>query len=191
MKKNSILFLFSLLVLYACKMTTPAVLKSIDQMQQDVNAIERILLANQIDSLAALRMAANNVELRIKNYYASDTLNNELAKKMDKFKVMRRNLGPLSRSFSTVKMGIKDERKVLRNLLKDIEQRKIDEDKYQEYLTFEQEKVDQLRKLLAAYQEEKDKTMRDFFVLYRELDAFSMECLRKYNAKSNKEKRRL
>jgi hypothetical protein len=191
MKKSVFFFILPLFFLHSCGTPAPDALKSIEDMQQDIHAIERILLANEIDTLAALRMAANNVELRIKNYYDSDTLNNELGKKMDKFKVLRRNLGPLGQSFSTVKWGIRDERKVLKNLKSDILSGHIDKDKYQEYLSFEKEKVDQLRKLLAAYQEEKDKTMRDFFTLYKELDAFSMACLKRHNAKMNKEKRRL
>jgi bacterioferritin (cytochrome b1) len=191
MIKSAFLFLLSLLFLHSCGTPAPDALKSIEGMQQDIQAIERILIANQIDTLAALRMAANNVELRIKNYYDSDTLNNELGKKMDKFKVMRRSLGPLSQSYSTIKWGIIDERKVLNNLIADRLGGHIDKEKYQEYLSFEKEKVDQLRKLLAAYQEEKDKTMRDFFQLYKELNAFSMACLKRHNAKMNKEKRRL
>jgi hypothetical protein len=191
MIKTAFLLVWSLLLLHSCVTPAPDALKSIEGMQQDIQAIERILNANQIDTLAALRMAANNVELRIKNYYHSDTLNNELGKKMDKFKVMRRNLGPLSKSFSTVKWGIRDERKVLNNLKADILGGHIEKEKCQEYLLFEKEKVNQLRKLLAAYQEEKDKTMRDFFTLYKDLDAFSMECLKRHNAKMSKEKRRL
>jgi hypothetical protein len=165
-------------------------LTEISRLQNDLDGIEKTLFDNEIDTIAALSMAASNVEIRIKNNYQSNKIDMEFGKKMNKFKVLRRNLRPLGRSFMTIKKGIVDERKVLENLKADIEQSRGDTEKYKEYIEFERGKVDQLRKLLVAYQEEKDRTMRDFFVLYRELDSFSMECLRKNQANPPPNKKR-
>lgn len=189
----SILLFFTLasLTFTSCKSSkNRQFLTEIETLRGELNGIEKTLYVNEIDTIAALGMAASNVEIRIKNNYHSDKIDIEFGKKMDKFKVLRRNLRPLGRSFTTIKKGIADERKVLDYLKSDIEGNKGASDKYKEYIDYERDKVDQLRKLLVAYQEEKDRTMRDFFVLYRELDAFSMECLRKNQSKRPPKKKR-
>jgi hypothetical protein len=102
-----------------------------------------------------------------------------LGKKMDAYKVMRRSLGPLGRSFVTIKNGVNAERTALANLKKDIENGDGDRQKYSEYVDFEQGKVYQLRKLLTEYVKEKDKTMKTFNELHQELYDFSMEWYNK------------
>lgn len=52
----------------------------LDQLESEINALESKLLSNEIDTLAALQLATNSVELRIKNYLVLDTINMSLAK---------------------------------------------------------------------------------------------------------------
>ena len=115
------LVVLTCLSIYACSDTNnEKQLEAIDKMNTSLDSIETVMLANAIDTIAALRVATNGVELRIKNYYYADTIDMALGKKMDAYKVMRRNLGPLSRSYSTVRKGISVERLTLNNLKTDI-----------------------------------------------------------------------
>ena len=41
----------------------------INTLSNSLDSLEKILLNNEIDTLAALRVATNAVEIRIKNYY--------------------------------------------------------------------------------------------------------------------------
>ena len=168
------------LSIYACSSTNNEKhLEAITKMNTSLDSLEKVMLANEIDTIAALRVATNTVELRIKNYYYSDTIDMALGKKMDAYKVMRRELGPLSKSYSTVKRGISEERKTLINLESDIKSSNGDKSKYQEYVDFENGKVDQLRKILAEYVKQKEKTMTSFHKLHKELYDFSIAVMNK------------
>jgi hypothetical protein len=103
----------------------------------------------------------------------------ELGKKMDAYKLTRRSLSPLGRSYSVIKKGVKDERVVLSKLKDDIEKGNGERKKYSDYVKFEEDKTNQLRSLLNGYLVEKEKTMKTFFSLYEELNAFSLELLEK------------
>jgi hypothetical protein len=162
-------------------------LSSIDSLNQSVDSIQKQLMAHEIDTIAALRVATNGVELRIKNYYFSDTIDIELGKKMDAYKVMRRNLGPLGKTFATIKNGLKSEKEDLTKLKKDIEHGNGKPEEFDEYITFESEKINQLKKLLDAYILEKEKTMKTFHLLHKELDAFSKD---QYEKNKNRKQRK-
>ena len=172
--------LIPFLTIYACSNSSSEKhLDAITKMNTTLDSIEQVVLTNEIDTIAALMVATNGVELRIKNNYYSDSIDMELGKKMDAYKVMRRKLGPLSRSFTTVKTGIADERIALKNLKTDIQNGNGDKSKYQEYIDFEIGKVNQLSKILAEYVVEKTKTMKTFHELHQELYDFSIEVTKK------------
>lgn len=154
-------------------------LASIDKMNISLDSIEKVLFENEIDTIAALGVATNTVELRIKNNYNADTIDMELGKKMDAYKVMRRTLGPLGKSFSIIKNGIIAEKETLTNLKADIEKGNGERQKYDEFIQFEKGKVEQLRSLLDDYVARKEKTMKTFHELHSELNAFSMSLLKK------------
>ena len=184
-----IFLMITCLSLYACSSTNNEKhLESISKMNTSLDSLEKVMLDNEIDTIAALRVATNTVELRIKNYYYSDTIDMALGKKMDAYKVMRRELGPLSKSYSTVKKGISEERQTLKNLLSDIQNGNGDKSKYQEYVDFENGKIDQLRKILAEYVKQKEKTMTTFHLLHKELYDFSIAVMNK-NMNQKKPKR--
>jgi Mg2+ and Co2+ transporter CorA len=152
-------------------------------MNKTVDSVETVLLENEIDTLSALITATVTLELRIKNNYFSDTIDMELGKKMDAFKRTRRRLGPLSNTFNSIRVGINEERDMLKKLKSDIENGNGDRKKYTEYVTFEQEKVDQMRSLLNAYVKEKKETMEIIDRIYPEMNAFSLSLLDKEKKK--------
>jgi hypothetical protein len=181
-----LLFIFTALALASCTdLKKGEQLEAINKMEKTLDSIQTVLNENKIDTLAGLRIAANSVEIRIKNYYYSDTINLEFGKKMDAYKVMRRSLGPLGKSFATIKRGVDAERTTLENLKKDIENGNGIRKKYDEYVLFEQGKVDQLKLLLAEYVKGKNKTLKTFNELHQELNDFSMMLYQK-----NKDKKR-
>lgn len=179
-KMKYFLLLLPLLGLLSCTdLNKGKQISAIDGMNKTIDSIQTVLLENEIDTIAALQVATNTVELRIKNYYYADTIDMALGRKMDAYKVMRRSLGPLGRSYVTIKNGVIAERTALSNLKKDIENGDGDRKKYDEYVQFEQGKVDQLRSLLSEYVKEKNKTMKTFNELHQELYDFSMEWYHK------------
>ena len=178
--KYVLLFLPIVILFYSCSdLKKGEQLQSISEMYKSLDSIETVLIENQIDTLPALIVATMGVELRIKNNYYADTIDMALGKKMDAFKVLRKSLQPLGNTYNTVRIGVKEEREILKKLKKDIEQGNGDRQKYGEYVLFEQNKVGQLRSLLREYVEQKNKTMTNFDELNTELNAFSLSLLDK------------
>ena len=153
--------------------------QEIDEMESNLSALEKKLLANEIDTLAALKLATNAVEIRIKNNLVLDTIDMTLAKKLNDYKIMRRSLGPLGSTFQKSKNSISEERQMIKNLRTDIENGTGERDKYPNYITFEKEKIKKISILIDDYIAGKNKTMNTFNELHDELNMFSLSLLPK------------
>jgi hypothetical protein len=166
-------------LLFGCNTNNDDQIQRIQSLSQSLDSLERTLIKNEIDTLAALGIATNAVELRIKNNYNLDSIDYAFGKKMDQYKVMRRSLGPLGKNYIEIKKGINEERSTLKNLSNDVSNNIGTQNENETYIKFEHEKVNQLKTLLNAYLTEKNKTMTTFHKLHKELDSFSMELLKK------------
>lgn len=177
---KQILFLcFSVLVLAACSdLQKQEQIKVIDQLSKSVDSIQKIVLKNEIDSIVYRKTATQDVELRIKQNFYSDTLNLAFGKKMDAYKVMRRKFGPLSRSYTALKTGTADELITLSHLKNDINSGSGERNKYAEFIQFEKNKVNQLAIILTDYLKEKEKTLNVYNQLHPELLAFSLALIK-------------
>lgn len=154
-------------------------LETIEAMNQTIDSLETVFNENKLDSVAKISLNAYGVENRIKKNYVSDTINLELGRKMDAFKVMRRNLKPLGKSLTIVPTSIEEERQKLKELKTDIENGDGKREKYAEYISFEQDKVNQLKTLVTEYIEIKNSSLTTYNELYKELNDFSMSLLKK------------
>ena len=177
-------------------------LKQIANMKQTVDSLQKNLEINRIDTLAGLRTAVMNLELRIRNNYTADTIDIELSKKMAQYQTVKKffvaekeeggeneslNSQTLGAAYLVVKNGLLQEQKTLDLLNSDIENGNGERNKYSEYLQFEQNKVKQLTILLDDYKKHKDKVLKMFFDVYNELDPF-VKSLEKKNAAKSKNK---
>jgi hypothetical protein len=177
-------------------------LKEIANMKQTVDSLQKNLEINRIDTLAGLRTAVMNLELRIRNNYTADTIDIELSKKMAQYQTVKKffvaekeeggeneslNSQTLGAAYLVVKNGLLQEQKTLDLLKSDIENGNGERNKYNEYLQFEQNKVKQLTILLDDYKKHKDKVLKMFFDVYNELDPF-VKSLEKKNAAKSKNK---
>lgn len=81
--KRSITFLLSLsiLVVSCSDLKKDEQLKRISKLEKGLALIEKQRLKNEIDTLTALKIATNAVEIRIKNYLVLDTIDLVLGKK--------------------------------------------------------------------------------------------------------------
>lgn len=153
-------------------------LETIESMNQTIDSLETVFNKNKLDSVAKISLNAYGVENRIKNNYNSDTINMEFGRKMDAFKVMRRNLKPLGKALSTIPTSIDEERAKLKELQADIENGNGKREKYAEFISFEKNKVEQLKTLVSEYVEIKDNSLKTYNDLYTELNDFSMSLLK-------------
>lgn len=158
-------------------------LKRISKLEGSLEIMQQKLNANEIDSLADWKHSTNGVELRIKNYIMLDTIDLVLGKKIDAYKLMRRNWTPLGKQFLQLKKGMSEEKQTLKNLAKDIEAGAGDRSAYEQYLLFEKNKIKQLEVLLQEYVKLKEETIQTFSSLHDELNLFSIELYRNYKLK--------
>lgn len=181
--KRSITFLLSLsMFIVSCSdLKKDEQLKRISKLEKGLTLIENDRLKNEIDTLTALKIATNAVEIRIKNYLVLDTIDLVLGKKMDAYKIMRRSLKPLGKQNIQLKQAIREEQKSLKDLKTDIENGSGSRDKYESYILFEKNKINQLQTLLDEYLRQKQETLATYRKLHPELNQLSLDLVRKHN----------
>ena len=94
---------------------------------------------------------------------------------------MRRNLKPLGKQNSQLKTAIREERRTLNALKSDIENGSGSRDKYESYILFEKNKINQVDVLLKEYLRLKEETLDTYHKLHPELNQLSLDLLRKHN----------
>lgn len=181
--KRSVYFILtcSILIFSCSDLKKDEQLKRISKLEKGLMLIENERSTNEIDTLTALKTATNAVEIRIKNYLVLDTINMVLGKKMDAYKMMRRSLKPLGKQNSQLKQAIREEEKSLKELKADIENGAGSRDKYESYILFEKNKLNQLQTLLDEYLKLKKETLATYRALHPELNQLSLDLVRKYN----------
>lgn len=157
-------------------------LAKINQLNASLDSIKLLVESNPLDSANLYAQISHDVELRIKNNYFADTINMVLGKKMDAYKVMRRKWAPLGYDYRNLLQGVKETKESLRQLKHDIENGDGDRSKYDEFLSFETEKVNQLKALAEQYIDTRRETYDTFHTLHEELNQFSIELLKKAEA---------
>ena len=174
------IFALGALFLTSCMdLETSTRLERISAMERTIDSVEVVFMEHKLDSMSVLSIRAYDVENRIKKNYNSDTIDMELGRKMDAFKVMRRSFNPMGKAMSSIPVSIKEERETLSQLRKDIENGDGKREKYDDYLGFEETKVAQIRTVLKEYVETKITALKTYDELYIELNAFSQSLLNK------------
>lgn len=154
-------------------------LDKIAALNQTVDSVEAVFNEHKMDSIAAISLSAYTIENRVKRNYTADTIDMALGRKMDAFKVMRRNLKPLGKAQSAIPTSIEEERAKLKELKNDIENGDGEREKYAEFVAFEEAKVSQLRALLKDYVTTKESVVSTYKELHDELNNFSLSLLQK------------
>ena len=167
------------MVLSCSDIHKPAQLEKISTLNATLDSLHKVVLVNQLDSANSYSLLSHDVELRIKNNYFADTIDMELGKKMDAYKVMRRKWSPLGYEYRNLLKGIAETKESLRQLKHDIDNGDGSREKYDQYLAFESSKVEQLNLLSDQYVTTRAQTFKTFHDLHEELDAFSRELVRK------------
>jgi len=152
-----------------------AKLEKIAELERSIDSIQTVLNKNIIDSIAGLKNATNQVEIRIKQHLKISKVDRVLDQKMNRFKLMRKSLNPLGRNFNKIRQGILEEKTALSALKNDIENGSASAEKQEDFIAFEKNKVEQISVLLTDYMASKEKFFLDYNELYPELLAFSLE----------------
>ena len=178
--KNYILLLVVGLLTFACvDFNRDQLLQKVSKMDQHLLVLEDKLKDERMNDVATIKLNTMQTELRVKQNLHLDTINMELAKKLDAYKVMRRSIKPMLQQYLKVREGIKEEKRVLKQLTKDIKEGRGERNRYAEYVRFERQKVSQLSSLTTEYLRSKEQFFKDYARLYPPIEAFSRTLLQK------------
>lgn len=178
--KKFILLSFVGVLTFACvDFNRDQLLQKVAKMDKHLIVLEGKLKDERMNELSAIKLNTMQTELRVKQNLHLDTIDLALAKKLDAFKVMRKSIKPMMQQYLQVKEGIKEERRVLKQLRGDIKEGRGERNRYGEYLRFERKKVSQLSSLTADYLRSKDQFFKDYARFYPPIEAFSRTLLQK------------
>lgn len=189
MKKNIAgLFLLGLIVSSCNDFQRKNQLHSIETMNKSLDSMYHVLQENRIDTLSGIIIAINRIEIRIKENYHSQIIDLTFAKRMNRFREIKHAFEAeseegesgereketlLGASYVRINKGIQEEKEMLKKLHTDIDQGNGIRSKYDEYVAFEQGKVNQIKTLLTFYVKQKREVLGEFYPLYDSLDAFA------------------
>lgn len=177
-----ILFI-SLFILLICSCESSEKIKQIEQltkMIEQTDSLNRIFEKNKMDSVVEYQLAANTCMLRLKNNYKPDKVDMDFGHKVNEFKELQmlfikekeENKRTLSDQAMVISNSIREEKQALNNLKMDIEGGKGNQEKYNEFITFEQSKVNTIKVLLEQYLIRKNKYLPRFRKSVKELNDF-------------------
>lgn len=116
-------------------------IKAIEQLEQKRDSIDQIFSEIKSDSTTLVIANAVFLEEQLRRRYEFDTLNLELGKKINEYKMIIKQLPPVLDLMDTLRERLQEEEETLHNLKTDIEKAAGDKAKYDEYIAFEQQKI--------------------------------------------------
>jgi hypothetical protein len=155
------------------------------------DSLETVFAQNKFDSLNYWRQEASNIELSIKRNYYATKVDQNLSRKMNRFKSLQEiidaesELGgegeyeeeekemTLGRRMMLLNSGFKKEKISLENLQSDLENKLLDSKKSSTYIQAERMKVKQMENQLTQYLFVKNTELKEYIKLCKELRVFA------------------
>lgn len=147
-------------------------------MIQKTDSLKQAAEQNKMDSVVEYQLAANSCMIRLKNNYKPTKVDMDFGGKVNEFKKLQRlfkkkhNHKTLSDEANVISNSIREEKQALYNLKMDIESGYGNKEKYDEFITFEQSKVNTIKVLLEQYLIRKKKDLPRFRKSLKELNDF-------------------
>ena len=181
MKKYPIFILTALFfTLIACQdLKKDKQITEVTKLEERVNHVKNENDKKFDRTIGKIIASVMDVEFRIRRNYFSDTIDNALAKKVNEYKMIRKNLRPVGKMFGQIGKGTKEELETLKKLKTDIQNGAGDESKYDENIQFEADKVGKLESILKEMVDNQKKCLDTYKRLHDEMNAFSLELVEK------------
>jgi hypothetical protein len=170
-----------ILLLTACESTEKhKQLSRLTKMIAQTDSLKSVLLQNKIDSVVDYQVQANALMMRLKNNYRPTKIDLNFGRKVNEFKELQmlfilekeENKRTLPGEFGVVFSSL-DEEKMTLNLLKvDVENGRGDKKKYNEFINFEQGKLNTIEGMLEHYLMRKKRYLPRFKKCLQELNEF-------------------
>lgn len=167
------------LLLFSCQdIKKEKQLKEIEALEIEVKQLRENYLSQKIDSLGKMTQQVMDVEFRIRNNFVSDTIATVLGVKINAYKMVRKKSRPLGRAYNQLDKGTTEELETLKKLKTDIEKGLGERAKYDEFITFEKKKVEQLKLVYDEMLILNNYCLDNFKKYHDELNAFSWSLIK-------------
>lgn len=173
--------LFSLILLFsACNSSKEQKqAESLIKMIAQTDSLNQVLLQHKMDSLVEYQIAANGLMIRVRTRYIPKKVDLDFGRKVEEFRFLqklvtckpKKNKRSLSGEYSTILSSLLEEKKTLDLLKKDIENGRGKKDEYNEFIQFENDKINSIKVLLDEYIRRKKHYLPKFKKSMRNLDA--------------------
>ncbi len=153
-------------------------IERVTKMIEQTDSLNQVFEKNKLDSAIEYQLAAHACLLRIKNNYTPAKVDMDFGIKVNEFKKLQRlfkkkgNHKTLANEAMVISNSIREERQALYNLKMDIENGRGDSKKYNDFITFEQGKINTIKVLLEQYLARKNKFLPLFRKSINELNEF-------------------
>jgi hypothetical protein len=179
----SFLFLVLLLFSSCADIEKEEQVNKITRLRKTVSILKENLSKSQIENIAEKKIVIYSVIKRIKSYYYLDTIDMDFAKKMEAYKVMGKSLKSLEGEFEKIRVSLDEEKVSLKTLQSDIKNGFGHREKYNQYIGFEKNKIEQIKQLLNEYKLNMNRLVLAYDTLHFPLNEFSLRLEEKYKKK--------
>ncbi len=146
---------------------------SLNQMQSTLDSISSLVNDTNRRNTHTIDMAVRNTIIQVKNNYLPDTINYEVAERMNDYKEIRKALSSNSGNYAKVKQAIPEVQQKIEDLKQDIQNGVGNRDKYEEYIQFERQKIQDIKDIFSYYQKTNKKFIDRFDSLHPIVSEFA------------------
>jgi chromosome segregation ATPase len=170
-------------LIWGCKdQEKSAYLEEIEVMTSKIDSLDIISKNQNSDSIPQVVKTIEKTIDKVKSNYVADTIDLELAALMNRYKDAKKSLSSNTGNLSKAKGAIPEVKEKLEHLKHDIENGVGDREKYQEYINFEKNKIQEIESILSYYIKTNKKYLKQFKNDHPQVKSF-VDSLVSQNAK--------
>ena len=146
-----LIIIFPLLILGCKDQEKSSYLEEIELMNSKIDSLDNVSKNQNSDSIPAIVRTIENTIDKVKENYIADTIDLEIATLMNRYKDAKKSLSSNTGNLSKAKGAIPEVKEKLEHLKHDIENGVGDREKYEEYINFEKNKIQEIESILDYY----------------------------------------
>jgi len=137
----------------------------INKMEDTLDSLSSIAFDTTRQDPGKMVLSVRETIADVKENYLPDTIDYELAEKMNSYKEIRKTISKNSGNLAKAKQSIPEVQEKLADLKHDVQNGVNDRDKYAEYISYERGKIEEIKHVLSYYLE----TTEESYKLYDSL----------------------
>jgi chromosome segregation ATPase len=162
-------------------------LAEINQMENQLDSLWSEIEENNMDSLKGITSTISTVIDKVQKNYFPDSVDLEIAGKMNLYKGVKKSLERNSGNLAKAKAAIPEIKETLSNLKHDIENGAGNREQYADNVAYEQDKVNQVNELLSFYFSAREESLATFQEVHPIIEKFANELEEKRQQEVNEE----